>query len=305
VTVAEVPRRDLATRLRAGRFRFRVGPFLVALHSTLDSVVQSVANLYCHHAVEPDGPGAHFVVSVDPPGWSRRYLRRQVQLDVEGTRPFLPLPVAMAPMMLEGGLNWCIGSLANHLVSLHAATLERDGVGLVMPAHPGAGKSTLCAALATRGWRLLSDEFALVHPETGELLPVPRPVALKDRSITILREWAPDAWFGPEAVNNEGQLTAYMRPSADSVRASARRCRPGLVVVPRFREGAPTRMEHWSRARAVAHLAHNSFNYNLHGRVGFERICDLAEAAPAVLLEYSRLDEGVRAVDQLARELGR
>jgi HprK-related kinase A len=267
--------------------------------------MQSVANLYSHHQVEPDGRGAHFVVSVDSPGWTRRYLRRQVQLDVEGTRPFLPLPVAMAPMVFEGGLNWCIGALAHHLVAVHAATLERDGVGLVMPALPGAGKSTLCAALANRGWRLLSDEFALVDPATGELLPVPRPVALKDRSIIVLREWAPDAWFGPEAVNHEGQRTVYMRPSAESVRASASRCRAGLIVVPRFREGAPTRVERWSRARAVAHLAHHSFNYNLHGRVGFERICELAESAPAALLEYSRLDEGVSAVDRLARERAR
>lgn len=303
--IAEVPRRDLATRVRAGRFRFRVGPFVIALKSTLDSVVQSVAHLYRYHQIEPDGPGAHFVVCVDSPGWVRRYLRPQVQLDLEGERPFLPLPVAMAPLMLEGGLNWCIGALAHHLIVVHAATLERDGIGLVMPAHPGAGKSTLCAALATRGWRLLSDEFALVDPATGELVPVPRPVALKDQSVPIIRGWAPDAWLGPATMNNEGQLTSYLRPSRESVAASRVRCRPGLILVPRFRQGADVSVQRWSRARAVAHLAHNSFNYNLHGRIGFERLCQMAESGPAALLEYSDLADGVRAVDELARERGR
>jgi predicted ATPase len=30
---------------------------------------------------------------------------------------------------------------------------------VILPAPPGSGKSTLCAALVTRGWRLLSDEL--------------------------------------------------------------------------------------------------------------------------------------------------
>ena len=81
--------------------------------------------------------------------------------------------------MLEAGLNWCIGNLAHQYLVIHSATLERGGRALLMPAPPGSGKSTLCAALITRGWRLLSDEFALVDPATGLLVPVPRPVALK------------------------------------------------------------------------------------------------------------------------------
>ena len=56
-----------------------------------------------------------------------------------------------------------------------------------------------------------------------------------------------------------------------------------------------------TRARALMHLADNSFNYNFHGRLGFERLADIADQAPSVTLRYSRLDEGVDAVDRLAQ----
>lgn len=39
----------------------------------------------------------------------------------------------------------------------------------------GAGKSTLCAALCADGWRLLSDEMALIEPDTGRLRGMGRP----------------------------------------------------------------------------------------------------------------------------------
>jgi hypothetical protein len=42
--------------------------------------------------------------------------------------------------------------------------LERGGRALLLPAPSGSGKSTLCAGLAFNGWRLLSDELALLDP---------------------------------------------------------------------------------------------------------------------------------------------
>jgi len=206
----------------------------------------------------------------------------------------------MASPMLEAGLNWCIGSFADQFLVIHSATLERHGRALLLPAPPGFGKSTLCAALVTRGWRLLSDEFALVDPSSGLLVPVPRPVALKERSIDLIRAWAPDAVFGTPVVNNENQTVAYMRPPEASVRASDDRCPAGLIVIPRYADGAELSVTPMTRARAVLHLADNSFNYNLHGRVGFDRLADIVDTAPAVTLRYSRLEEGVAAIEKLA-----
>ena len=96
-------------------------------------------------------------------------------------------------------MNWCISAHAHQFLILHAAVLERGGVALIMPAPPGSGKSTLCAALALSGWRLLSDELALIDPGSGRVWPLCRPVSLKNRSIEVIRHFAPEAVFGPVA----------------------------------------------------------------------------------------------------------
>lgn len=293
-------RTDLRTRLRSSGVRVVVGPFRVRVRSSVPSIVESLETLYANHEVELDQEGAHFDVRVDPPGLLRRFVRSQVQFTFEGRGPFIPLPYAMASPMLEAGLNWCVGGFADQFLVIHSATLERHGRALLMPAPPGSGKSTLCAALVTRGWRLLSDEFALLDPASGLLIPVPRPVALKGRSIDLIRAWAPDAVFGTAVVNNENETVAYMRPPEASVRASDHQCPAGLIVIPRYADGAELAVTPMTRARAVLHLADNSFNYNLHGRIGFERLADIADAASAVMLRYSRLEEGVAAIEKLA-----
>ena len=67
--------------------------------------------------------------------------------------------------MLEWGLNWCVAGHAHQYLMLHAAALERNGRAVILPGDPGAGKSTLTAALMLSGWRLLSDEITLVDRE--------------------------------------------------------------------------------------------------------------------------------------------
>ena len=298
MTVGELTESNRRHALRGEGLRFRIGPFAISLRSSLSQIAQAITCLYAGYPVE-DGPGAHFTVSVNAPSLARRLTRPQAQFYFEGHAPFLPLPQSMAGLFLEGGLNWCIGNHAHQFVVIHSATLERKGLGLLMPAPPGSGKSTLCAALVGRGWRLLSDEFALIDPATGLLRPVPRPIALKNGSIDLIRRWIPDAVFGPDAVNSEGQTVAHMRAPAPSIAAAALPARPALVVVPRFVAGAETTLTPLTRARTALHLADSSFNYNFHGRAGFERLAEIASTSRGTLLRYSRLDEGVAAVDRL------
>ena len=263
----------------------------------------SIATLYANHHVESGVEGAHFNVRIDPPSVLRGLFRPQAQFTFDRREPFIPLPGTMAALMLEAGLNWCVGNFADQFIVIHSATLERNGRALLMPAPPGSGKSTLCAALVARGWRLLSDEFALVDRATGLLVPVPRPVALKQRSIDLIRAWDPDAFFGPSLVNNEGQTVAYVRPPAASVEESGRRCAAGLIVIPQYADGVEATVSPLTRARTVLHLADNSFNYNLHGRQGFERLADIADAAPCVTLRYSDLPSGIDIVNRLSDQV--
>lgn len=81
--------------------------------------------------------------------------------------------------VLEQALTAVAVERLPHLVAVHAAVLARDGVAVLVPASSGAGKSTLAVAAAAAGADVLSDEYALVDPDTGLVTGWPRPVRVR------------------------------------------------------------------------------------------------------------------------------
>ena len=72
---------------------------------------------------------------------------------------------------------WAADRSTEH-VAVHAAVLAHDDRVIVLPGRSGIGKSTLALALIRAGAIYYSDEFAVFN-QRGEVLPYPRPLALK------------------------------------------------------------------------------------------------------------------------------
>jgi HprK-related kinase A len=280
--------------------RLEIGPFLVRIRSDVAGVREHLEQLYGDFPVRL-GEGAHIDVAVTRARHLRRLLRPQALLSVNRTSPFLPLPATLAGPFLEWGLNWSIGRTVHRWVVLHAAVVERGGRAMIMPAPPGSGKSTLCAALALAGWRLFSDEFGLVDPTTGQVSAVPRPVSLKNQSIAVIRNRHPGVVMSPEREDVEGARFVHMRPPTDSVRRMGERARPGWVVLPRYVAGEKTSFEKQPRARILMQLADQSFNYNYLGPQGFRCVTELIRDSECYALRYSDLNEAIAVLDQATR----
>lgn len=298
--VAELPHKDLSQLLTGPGLRLRTGPVVTCVQSRLQAVAEGLALHYAEHAVEPDQGFADFHVRIARPRGLRRWLQPQVLFHFDGAPPFYPLPADQAFPMLEWGLNWCISAHCHQYLVLHSAVVERSGRALMLPAPPGSGKSTLCAGLVNRGWRLLSDELALIDPVTGEIVPLPRPVSLKNASIDVIRRFSSDATIGPTVHDTLKGSVAHMKPPVESVRRSAERASPGWLVLPRYEANASLRVEPLGRGRAFMHLVDSGFNYHLHGRGGFEVLAQLTESSVCYDLTYSDLAQAVEACDELA-----
>ena len=160
-------------------------------------------------------------VDIERVGGLRRWWRPQVRLRSDGRVQFEPFPADSPLPLFEWGCNWLMAQRLNDLLLLHAGTLERDGLALLLPALPGSGKSTLTAALSSRGWRLLSDEFGVFDPNDGALHALVKPVGLKNHSIDVIRSFAPQAVMGPSFPKTRKGTVAHLAPPADAV---ARRC---------------------------------------------------------------------------------
>lgn len=290
---------QLHQRLSEAGLSIRTGPVVSRIRSRLPAVVEGIALHYAHHPIVDAEAFADFDVQVDRPSGWRRWWKPQVVFRVDGDAPFAPLPGDQGFPMLEWGLNWCVTSHCHQFLILHAAVVERDGHAMILPAPPGSGKSTLCAGLIHRGWRLLSDELAVIDLTTLELLPIPRPVSLKNGSIEVIRAWAPEAALGPVVRETNKGAVAHCRPPAEAVASAERRAAAAWVVLPKWIADAPARLTPLSNAQSMMRLIDNAFNYNVHGAVGFQALAGLVDRCRSYEFEYGSLDDAVRCLGAL------
>jgi hypothetical protein len=299
VTVSEFSPAELASRLGGSGLLLTTGPFTYRIASEVAAVSAGLASLYGDFPCAFDGEFADFHVNiVRRRVW--RSLRPLVDVQVGADFPSSPLPIEQAFAIFEGCLNWCIYTYAHQYLIIHAAAVERGGRAVILPAPPGSGKSTLCAALVSRGWRLLTDELTLIELQAKSIVPLGRPISLKNESIEVLRKFAPDAVFGPASPNTIKGTVAHMRPSADSVRRVGVRCLPAWIVTPKYAEGQPLTASKISPGESFMMLAGSSVNYMLHGAAGFDLLTRVIDRVESFALEYSDLDSAISWFDDLA-----
>ena len=291
---------DVSVQLGGRGIALRTGPFTVRLFSDVPAVRQSLCLLYDQYPVVDDDAFCDFTVHVRRVGGLRRWVRPQVVALFDDRPLFEPLPLGHAFPLLEWTLNWCITSHVFEHLTLHAAVVERGGRAAILPAPPGSGKSTLCAALIHRGWRLLSDELALVRMTDGRLSALARPVSLKNRSIEIVRRFAPGAVLSEETHDTSKGTVAHMKVPREHVLRMDETALPAWVVFPRWQAGAAPQLAPRPKADAMMELGRNAFNYQMLGRAGFERLADLVSACDCYDFSYSRLDDAIVVFDRLA-----
>jgi HprK-related kinase A len=278
---------------------YRTGPFVVRLRTPIRRLLELVDWCYGKQDFVAGNDVADFHVGVRYGPLHRRLFAPQARFVADVPAPLEPFPLDHAFPLLEWGLNWCVAIRAHQYLLLHAGVLERDGRALILPALPGSGKSTLSAALALSGWRLLSDEFGLLNRRTGQLDPLPRAVPLKNESIEIIRTFSRAAELGPIFPRTRKGDVAHLRPPADSLARQREPARPAWIVFPRFRAGGALRLSALSNSTTFTRLSQNAFNYRLLGATGFVALRALVDTCQSWSAEFGDLESILAAIDNL------
>ncbi len=298
-TVGTLTAGEFEARLAAEGQGVRIGPFDFHIKARVRGLVEPLHRLYRDYPLLDRNRvfSAHVTMHESrrlTPGRSRR-----VRFSVDGRTPHPDMPAGQALAVLEWGLNLVVALRFHRFLMLHAAAVERGGRALLLPASPGDGKTTLCAALVHREWRLLSDEFGLLRPGSTNVVPVPRPMPLKNGSIEVLRTFAPEACLGPSIPGTIKGTVAHVRPPAASVARATEEAPAAWVVFPRWRAGAALSLEPIPASEAFMSIATNAFNYEMLGEAAFETVRQIVESTRCFRLTYSDLDEAIGALDAL------
>lgn len=300
--VADLSPGALRDRLSNGGLILRVGPFSFQLVSPLSQVADGLMRLYADHPVLDDGQFVDYCVTIDRGAGWRRWFRRQAIFKFDGFEPFVPLPEDHAFPLLEWAMNWCVSVHTHHYLLLHSAVIEREGCAVIMPAPPGSGKSTLCAGLVNRGWRLLSDELALVSLKDVSITPFGRPISLKNQSIEIMRQYVPDAVFSRVVHDTSKGTVSHMKVRPEHLARIEETAQARWVIFPRYVAGSAPRLTARSKADSLLELGRNSFNYLILGKQGFDVLANLVDACDCYDFEYGQLDDAVAVFDQLVAQ---
>jgi len=301
--ISEYSEKQLVDLLKRGHLLLSLKPFVTRVQSDIVSIARDIALMYGDFETCPIDSFADFHVSVVQETGILGWMKPRARFYFDGRPSFVPLPVDQAFAMLEWGLNWCIAAHSHQYLVIHAAVVEREGRAAILPGAPGAGKSTLCAALITRGWRLLSDELALFDMETSVLYGTCRPVNLKNTSIDIIKQFAPQVVMTESVADTTKGTIALMRPPTGSVSMVESPAHPAWVVLPRYLPSAPPKLESHSRAETFMLIAEQSFNYDIHGANGFNAVGNLIDRSQCYEFTYSKLEDAVSVFDGLC--LGR
>jgi hypothetical protein len=113
-------------------------------------------------------------------------------------------------------LHGLVGLLAirryKYLLAIHASCLGRSGNALLLPGRSGSGKTTITAALMTAGWDYMSDDTALLLPQTLGCVGVPYALTIKESAWPILRRYHPSIDRAPIHLRSDERLVRYLCP---------------------------------------------------------------------------------------------
>lgn len=158
------------------------------------------------------------------------------------------------------GSLFCLMPLSRLLASrglymIHAAALERNGRGVLMPGVSRSGKSTSCVSLMRVGYRCLSDDKPFLRGNGNgiELLAFPEKLDVTDQTVSFI----------PELCTASTALTLGYRkkqfhPEAIYPGSTVNAVQPDLILFPRISGESASRVEKLPKAKALEALLPHS-----------------------------------------------
>ncbi len=280
-------------------FRVRMGPATFRIGSAWREPITQMAALYADY---PTPDITDFTVQLEASNFLRRFIRPSVAINGDYMLPdAAPLPLNQALLAAEMGMNLQMALGWRRQLILHASAVEKDGKALIMTGASGSGKSTLSAMLGRRGWRFMGDEFALIDPVSGDAVPYPRLISLKNEAIAAMQAAAPGAQFGPLMHDTPKGDIRHLVPPIEAITAMQTRAKPALLLFPRF--GYAPAIREVAPSEVFMRLTQASTNYVALGEAGFHALTRFVHEVPARAIDYTSGEEATALVDQLWAEL--
>ena len=293
-------REDIPKLAARDRVHLRIGVVDVMVRSDLPDVLEDLEAIYSDAVCRGSSQAGRPVVNITVEARKRSMLaRREYAVSGDGHELWSTTKTNEVLPYVEWGINWRVIATRPEYLQIHAATLSRNGRGLIMAAESGFGKTTLAAGLLARGWEYLSDEFALIDPSDLRINPFPKALCVKHGSFPVMERLGLPLWRQRHYVKALKGEVGYVNPLAGCRTIVAEPCPVRLIVFPRYAENARPRLYPISRAQAAFELARHALNRNVHGSSTASILSELARGAECYALDSGAIEETCDTLDRL------
>lgn len=201
---------------------------------------------------------------------------------------------------LEWDVYRLIRSYLDPFYLIHAGAVARGGVGWILYAPSGRGKSTLVAGLLSQGFQYLSDEIAVLDPHSRAILPFPKALSFEEEPRHLGLPPGPEIegiayQMGGKRWRSWQIDPRVIGPALPPVGSSFP---PRFLVKVAYDPKGKSRLTRMSKARTVMELIKSSFNFDRHRGQGVDLLAHLAEECECLSLSMSCLED---AVDDILR----
>jgi HprK-related kinase A len=273
-------------------------PFSFSVKTDLPQVIENLSTIYGKRFKKHIDEVADYELSVQKSSGIRSFIRPQACFFCDQQEPFKPLSLQKAYAFLEWGMNWTVAANEVQNVIIHSAVLAKGNKAILFPAPPGSGKSTLTAYLAHNGWRLLSDEMALIVPNTKTVVPFVRPICLKNQSIDIATNLFPQGQFSNIARDTHKGDVIHLSPPESSWENQTNTAELVGVVFPNYRANQDLQIYQLDKTQAFMQLVDNAFNYSVLRETAFSTLTKVIENVQTFEIFHNDLAQVAEFLEQ-------
>ncbi|HIE04775.1 MAG TPA: hypothetical protein EYP61_08455 [Candidatus Latescibacteria bacterium] len=179
----------------------------------------------------------------------------------------------------------------------HAGVVAKDDIGVILPAEPGGGKTSLVTALLELGFEYLSDEFAILDLESMTVLPFPKALCFKEEGMELFPHLKSRSLRVEWDMGGRMGRIWYLDPSDSGFKVSGKVRRVDYVVFPE-RDGTEG-AEVISKAKAALKLAENLLNFESFGRDVLDVVLKVVNRAECLRLRTGSPQDGAQVINDL------
>ena len=279
---------------------YQIGTVSITIESSTPQAFVDCERFYGHYRCEKARPGSiHVTIVRKRP---KRLSRAVYVVCCEGEDYIAGPDISAVLPRLEAAVNYQVMTKRRAFFQLHAGVMSCRDHAVVFTGSSGTGKTTLAAALLSRGWKYLCDEFALIDPDSMQVLPFPKPLSIKESGIERIAcmnlPLCSHRWRNGKSDRRLSYILPLdVRPDCIGD--------PGLVKTLLFmtrHERIPQYCRRLEAPEAAMTIYRLGLNTEELGRRGFNAAVALAKQAQCYQLNLGSVEQGCELLESLLSE---